>query len=116
MTNEEFNPDCYGTYSHLVIYRGCPFTLTLTLKNPDKWPVDLTNLTPLTCPVRRNAEGALLINLTVDVVGDPTDGVIHIHADAAHTPNLEVCTPEWAVKDKTGYRWVGGTGKIKKSA
>lgn len=116
MTNEEYNQRQWGIFDGLVIYRGSPVNLTLYLKNPDGTSVDLTNLEPFTCNVARNAEGPSLIAPTVAVEGDPEDGVLLITATAAETADLQVCEPEWAVKDKTGYRWVGGTGKIRKSA
>lgn len=115
MTNEEFNPDCYGRYDHLVIWRGSPVNLTLVLQQPNGDPVDLSNLGPFTCPVRRNAEGELVINLTV-VETDLPNGTITLTATDTETANLDVCKPVWALKDTTGYRWVGGVGKIEKSA
>jgi hypothetical protein len=101
-------------FQDLLINRGGPVTVGIQLVQPDGTPYDLSNLEPFKCQVRRNPEGAHLLDLTVTLDEDPTTGKLTLSALNTATTNLPECNPTWDLIDRSGYVWVSGVAKIRK--
>jgi hypothetical protein len=72
-------------YTNLKIESGATFSTTITLKNSDDTPLNLTSYTG-SCKIRKSYYSDFNVySLTVSIVAPATDGRITISATAANT-------------------------------
>jgi len=79
----------------MTIKRGVSFILTITVRDANGDPVDLTGATPRSQVRSRAAKAATLILDLAPTISDPTGGVISINRPASETAALEPGAGKW---------------------